>query len=206
MNNFLQYSLGKIDIKGIIQIGANTGQECNILKRFTKNIICFEPIPKIFEVLKKNNSDIQCYNFGLGDVNEIKKMYISSNNCESSSFLKPLNHLKYYPITFEEQLDLEIKRFDSLNIELKDFNIIISDTQGYELNVLIGFGELLSEIDLIIVEYINSSLYENDSSLEMISNYLKQFNFELDNKTEEGIGWGNACFIKQIKKNEITII
>ena len=40
----------------------------------------------------------------------------------------------------------------------------------------------------------------------MISNYLKQFNFELDNKTEEGIGWGNACFIKQIKKNEITII
>jgi FkbM family methyltransferase len=186
----------KINIKGIIQVGSNTGQECSLFRDYTKNIICFEPIPHIFETLKNNNPDVICFNLGLGDVNEIKTMNISSNNGESSSFLKPLNHLQYYNVDFNETMNLEIKRFDSLEIDITNHNIIISDTQGYEINVLKGFGDKLKNIDGVIIEYINSKLYEGDSSLDDISNYLKNYNFILEDKNEGGVGWGNALYIK----------
>jgi len=196
MNNLLISLSQIIPIKGIIQVGSNTGQECSIFKKYTNNIICFEPIPHIFEILKRNNNDIICFNLGLGEKNEIKKMYIASNNGESSSFLKPLNHLQYYNVSFNETIDLEIRRFDSLDININNYNVLISDTQGYEINVFMGFGDKLNNIDGIIVEYIDSQLYENDSSLENIDNYLKNYNFHLKEKTIDGEGWGNALFIK----------
>ena len=89
-----------------------------------------------------------------------------------------------------------IKRFDSLDLDINNYNILISDTQGYEINVFMGFGNKLNNIDGIIVEYIDSQLYENDSSLESINNYLKSYNFILKEKTIDGEGWGNALFIK----------
>jgi len=196
MNTLLNKLSQKVNIRGIIQVGSNVGQECSLFRAYTSNIICFEPIPYIFETLKNNNPDIKCFNLGLGDINEIKKMNIASNNGESSSFLKPLNHLQYYNVDFNQVMDLEIKRFDSLEINLDNLNILISDTQGYEVNVLKGFGDQIKNIDGIIVEYINSNLYEDDSSLEDISNYLKIYGFILKDKTEDSMGWGNALYIK----------
>lgn len=197
MISFLKKLEGKINVTGIIQVGSNVGQELVHLKNITNNIICFEPVPSVFEVLKKNNPNIECYNFALGDRNEIKKMYVASNNSESSSFLKPLNHKVYYSVTFDDELELKIKRFDSLDISIEHYNVLISDTQGYELKVLEGFGELLNKFEIIIVEYINSKLYENDSNLEDISKFLKKYNFIEFDKTEDGPGWGNICFIKK---------
>lgn len=199
-SDYLINCLNKVNINGIIQVGANLGQELDIIRKYTTNIICFEPVPNIFEILSKNNTDIICYNYGLGDFNEIKSMYISSNNSESSSFLKPLNHNNYYNnVHFTNNIDLEIKRFDSLNIELDKYNVLISDTQGYETKVLKGFGKLLDKFDLIFVEYINSELYENYSNLEELSKYLYKFNFVIDSFMEVGAGWGNACYLKSNK-------
>jgi len=53
MNNLLQEISQKIKILGIIQAGANIGQECKNFEKYTKNIICFEPVTKAFQVLKK---------------------------------------------------------------------------------------------------------------------------------------------------------
>jgi len=57
MNNLLQEISQKIKILGIIQAGANIGQECKNFEKYTKNIICFEPVTKAFQVLKKNNPE-----------------------------------------------------------------------------------------------------------------------------------------------------
>jgi len=188
----------KIKVDGIIQVGANTGQEIELIKQITKNILCFEPIPEAFNVLQSNNQDILSYNFALGDVEEIKNIFTATNNYESSSFLKPKNHSTYYPsIKFSVRENISIKRFDNLDIDIKNkYNVLISDTQGYEIKVLKGFGEMLKYIDLIYVEYINSELYEGDSSLTHISDYLSSFNFKLEETTTETNGAGNALFKK----------
>lgn len=185
-------------IKGIIQVGANLGQECNFFRSYTKNIICFEPLKKQFDYLKNINPDVTCYNFALGDKHEIKEMYVASNDGASSSFLKPLNHLNEFThIHFQKSNEqFEIKRFDSLDIDLTNFNTLISDTQGYELNVFKGFGDELNKFDSICVEYINSSQYEGDSSLTEIENYLSQYGFKLLKLFKESENWGNAIFIK----------
>jgi FkbM family methyltransferase len=197
-NNALEIINRHHKIKGIVQVGANTGQECFLFRNYTNNIICFEPLKSQFNYLKKNNPEITCYNIALGDENETKEMYIASNNGESSSFLKPLNHLNEFThIHFQKSNDsFEIKRFDSLNINLENYNTLVSDTQGYELNVFKGFGEKLNQIDSIYVEYINSSQYEGDSSLTEIENYLSQYGFKLLKLFKESENWGNAIFIK----------
>lgn len=187
-------------IKGIIQVGSNTGQEINLFRQYTKNIICFEPIPSVFNVLKTNNPDLQCFNFALGEKNETKEMYISSNNGESSSFLKPLNHTKTFSfISFDQIEKFEIKRFDELSIDSKNFNVLVSDTQGFEISVLKGFGNTLYDMDFIYVEYIENNLYENDSNLEEITNYVKSFGFVTEMVIPEiGGVFGNVLF-KKIK-------
>ena len=197
-NNALDIISQHHKIKGIVQVGANTGQECSLFRNYTNNIICFEPLKNQFEFLKRNNPDVTCYNFALGDTNENKEMYVASNNGESSSFLKPLNHLnEFQHIHFEKSNNsFEVKRFDSLNINLENNNILVSDTQGYELSVLRGFGEKLNEIDAVYVEYINSSQYEGDSSLTEIEKYLTQYGFKLVHVFKESDNWGNAIFVK----------
>lgn len=198
MQDFILQRINKeFDIKGIIQVGSNTGQECNQFRNYTKNIICFEPIPQVFDHLKNSNSDLTCYNFGLGDTNETKQMYIASNNGESSSFLKPLNHINEFGfIQFNSTQDLEIKRFDSLEINIDQFNVLVSDTQGYEIHVLKGFGELLHKIEAIYVEYIDGNFYEGDSNLQSITNYVETYGFELAGTYAESSTWGNALYTK----------
>ena len=189
-----------IDVRGVIQVGSNIGQEISLFRKYTNNIICFEPIPEIYSILKSRNPDLNCYNIGLGEKSETKEMFISSNNGESSSFLKPLNHTKSFShINFNQKKILEIKRFDELGIDISNFNVLVSDTQGFEIQVMKGFGNLLMELDFIYVEYIENELYENDSNLKSITDYVQSFGFETEMIIPEIKGvFGNVLY-KKIK-------
>jgi FkbM family methyltransferase len=188
----------EVEVRGIIQVGSNTGQEINLFRNYTQNIICFEPVPSVFEILKMNNSDLKCFNFGLGEKSEKRSMYIASNNAESSSFLKPHNHTTSFShIKFNQMQELEIKRFDELDIDASQFNILVSDTQGFELSVMKGFGDKLNDMDFIYVEYIENQLYENDSNLKEITEFVKDFGFETKLVIPEVGGvFGNVLFKK----------
>jgi len=191
------------EVRGIIQIGANSAQEMPFFRHFTNNIVLIEPIPQLFNELKNRFPDLIVIPTGLGSNNCKMDLYLASNNGEPSSVLKPKNHISHYPsISFEGSIQIEISRFDCLTekfgIDMNNFNVLVSDAQGYDLEAIKGFGDLINFIDLIIVEYINSNLYENDSSLDDINNYLKQFNFELLYTFDENSGAGNAVFKKLI--------
>lgn len=190
------------NIKGVIQIGANNGQEVNFFNKYTNNIILVEPIPEIAKTLKCNHPNFLVIPYALGSVNTEMDFYIASNGGASSSLLKPLNHSIFYPhIKFETPQKIPVRRFDSLiaelNIDINLFNILVSDAQGYDLEVIKGFGNYINNFDLIIAEYINSSLYENDGNLDSMKKYLSLFGFILLNKYDENLGAGNAVFIKE---------
>jgi FkbM family methyltransferase len=190
------------NIKGIIQVGANSGQEVGLFKKFTNNIILIEPIPQLANYLNQIHPDCLVIPHGLGSTNTQMDLYLASNRGESSSVLKPINHITYYPdIEFNDSVKIHIKTFESLieeyNIDMNNYNILISDTQGYDLEVIKGFGNYIKIFELIIAEYINSDLYENDASLEDITNYLSPMGFELTNTYDENLGAGNAVFKKR---------
>jgi hypothetical protein len=117
--------------------------------------------------------------------------------------LKPLNHITYYPdIKFDNLTKIPIRTFESLideyKIDINNFNILISDTQGYDLEAIKGFKHYIKNIELIIAEYINSDLYENNASLKDMIDYLSPLGFKLLNTFDENLGAGNAVFIKKI--------
>ena len=57
------------NITGIIQVGANVGQEIPILTKHAINIYLFEPLTEAFNTLKENISkykNIKIFKFALG--------------------------------------------------------------------------------------------------------------------------------------------
>ena len=169
------------NITGIIQVGANIGQEIPILTKHAINIYLFEPLTEAFNMLKENISkykNIKIFKFALGEKDEMKKINISNTNFSaSSSFLKPSLHLEYFPeIEFDSYEEVQIKRFDSIDSKFVA-NFLILDVQGFELNVIKGFGENIKNIDFIYTEVSIEELYENSVLIQELDKELNKLGF-----------------------------
>lgn len=197
-----------LNINGVIQIGAHYGQEIkDFLKNDITNIICFEPCPEAFEILKKNSiNKALIFNFALGNDNKIVKMYIEKNNKGmSNSILKPILHLNQYPhIIFDSEINVEMKKLDDfieenndLKISINNYNFIYLDVQGFELEVFKGCQQTLKNIDYILCEVNRDEVYENCAKVDQIDKYLSQFNFDRVETTWDGGIWGDALYIKK---------
>lgn len=200
MESFLQSFK---NIKGIVQVGANTGQEIPIFTKFTKNILLFEPIPEHVKSIKQNYPECIIFPYALGSANTEMFFYESTNNGESSSLLVPAQHTHYYPdVKFLPPTKINVKTgktiIEKFNLKINEYNVLVTDTQGYDLEVIKGFEEYLNNFELIILEYINIRLYENCSSLLEIELFLSSKNFKLFNIFDEVLGAGNAAFIKNV--------
>lgn len=169
------------EIEGIIHIGAHIGQELELYEQYKFNkIIFFEPQKDIFDVLVKNTNkynNVSCFNLALGSKSEKKQIYKSfGNDGKSSSLLAPNLHLTVQPsIEFTQDKIIDVKRFDDLNIQT--LNFVTLDVQGYELEVLKGFGEELHKVDFIFTEINTKHLYENNALVGDLDKYLQKFDF-----------------------------
>jgi FkbM family methyltransferase len=176
---FLNKFSNKID--GVIHVGAHHGQEIIHYRKYTfEKIIFFEPIKEIFDELIQNIKDeknVECHNFGLGSSNDNKIIYKSTGNQgKSSSVLSPDVHLKVQPnISFDDTEEIIIKRFDSLG--MRTLNFLVIDVQGFELEVLKGFGEELEKVEFIFTEINTKYLYEDNALVEDIDRYLEKYDF-----------------------------
>lgn len=200
----------KLNINGLLHIGAHFGQEIDIYKQFgIKDVILFEPTPYSYFILQiRNNNIYDAYNLALGNHN--KKIYINSetaNNGQSNSILDPKLHLKLYPqIVFSYKIEAQMVKLDDFMREYhsvlknssKKFNFIVIDVQGYELEVFKGACQYLNNIDYIITEVNKDFLYDNCAIVDDLDNYLSKYNFERIETNWIGGAWGDA-FYKKIK-------
>jgi len=187
----------------VVHVGAHKGQEVqDYLNTFGNlEINLFEPQPNIFNSLKNiygDHKNIYLYNFALGSKKKYSKMYISDNEGQSSSLLKPKKHLDEHPeIQFiGESKNIEIRVLDELNIS--NIDLINIDTQGYELEVLKGAKKALQEIKYILIEVNKDELYEGCPHINDIDTFLKSYNFiRTDtNFWSNTSSWGDAFYIK----------
>jgi FkbM family methyltransferase len=199
----LSYFLGNLsdEINGVIHVGAHSGQEVTEYDKYVNEIILFEPQKKVFKELVgnlKNNKNIHCYNLGLGSKNETRKLFISEGNEGlSSSVLAPELHLEVQnEIYFNNYEEIQIKRFDTLNI--KTLNFLTLDVQGFELEVLKGFGQELNDIKFIFTEINTKFLYKNNALVGEIDSYLKNYDFERVYTNIDCFNYfGDAFYIKK---------
>jgi FkbM family methyltransferase len=199
------YKKYNMSITGIIHIGAHYGEE---LEEYSLNnipsIVLFEPLTANFRVLEQRatqfNMNIIGHQVALGNGSGKVEMFLSSNQQESSSILKPKIHLDQYPnITFNETEAVILSKLDDYNY--KDYNFINMDVQGYELEVLKGSTETLKFVDYVYCEVNRDEVYENNALVEQLDEFLKPYNFNRVETEWVGDTWGDALYIKSKNEN-----
>jgi len=191
----------KMNIKGIIHIGAHFGQEIpDYIDCGIQDMVMFEPLQENFKVLaekaKDLNANIVGHQVALGPEPGKTKMYVSDHNRISSSILKPKVHLTHHPnVKFPETEEVEVDCLD--NYDCFNYNFINMDVQGYELEVLKGGKKTLEQVDYVYCEVNRDEVYENNAFVEELDEFLAEYNMERVMTSWEGQIWGDALYVRK---------
>jgi FkbM family methyltransferase len=163
------------DIKDNLNVIFDVGCRADSLfSNFKGEVHYFDPVNEFIIKLKNQpNSNSKSYfnNFGLG--NEEKKTYYYPK------FQSFYNRIESTQINDDSnKILLQIKKAKDYMIEknIKSIDFLKIDTEGYELQVLQGFEELLQNVKLIQFEY-GGTFIDNKVKLIDITNYLKEKGF-----------------------------
>ena len=197
----------KLAISGVIHVGGHYGEEIpDYIKLNIKNIYLFEPLKENFEILQKQvlkhnvDSNVQSYCYALGAEDREQKIYLSSNNLESSSLLQPDQHLIDHPtVKFDGERNIKVKKLDQFKIF--NSNFLNMDVQGFELEVLKGSLETLKKIDYIYCEVNRASTYKNNPLVNDLDIFLEEYNFIRCETVWAGkkLSWGDAFYVRKDK-------
>jgi len=183
------------DFNIVLDVGAHKGESINLfLSNFrVMTIYSFEASPITFKILsdkidyfrnKFKDSKLIIENYAIGAVR--KKVLLKQLKESSSSTIRNLNKdSKYYKkklfflhgnkkSPFFKEIEVEqIRLSDYLakhNMDKVDFLKI--DTEGYELEVLIGAKEALPKIDIVLFEHHYDDMIAKNYKFSDIHNFL----------------------------------
>lgn len=143
----------RLSPKVIIDAGANEGQTARYFRRHFKasEIYCFEPVSAVYDLLAANcnYTSIKCFQQALGDEITIKKIFISP----SYNGVASINGIKQDNLSLEEDVQVTTGQAIHQSLGLDKIDLLKIDTEGYELNVLRGFGPLLTtQVKMVFAE------------------------------------------------------
>jgi FkbM family methyltransferase len=201
-----------LNITGVIQVGAHYGEEVKDYIHIVDKAVLFEPLADNIKVLKNNVHNYLKYQkikigfcpeiivhmVALGDKTDQQvSMYLSSNELQSSSILEPYLHLTGHPnVHFTGQEKVDIKRLNEYEEDCAGCNLLMMDTQGYELEVLKGGSNILGHIDYVYCEVSRGELYKNTALVEDIDAFLKNYGFYRAETCWATDLWGDALYLK----------
>lgn len=175
----------KLDgLRGVIHIGANTGQERDLYAGKDLNVLWIEPIPQAFDELQKNLASYpkqKALKYLVGNEDgKVLKMHVCNNEYLSSSIMPMAKHSKYYPtVVFNYDIDVEMWTLDSIiqkdNINLDLYDGMVVDVQGAEAMVLQGAKATLAKMKRVQVESANFELYKDYPTPELLGSILKGY-------------------------------
>jgi FkbM family methyltransferase len=173
-------------VRGVIHVGANTGQEIQLYVKYGLSVVWIEPIPEVFETLKSNLTDISKQIALMGLVTDLDNIeynfHIANNNGASSSILDLNLHNDIWPeVVYKKTIKLYSKTLPSLlkdnNINLSDYDMLVMDTQGSELLVLKGAISILRNFKYVKTEVPDFESYKNCCQLKDLNSFLTEHRF-----------------------------
>lgn len=201
----------ELPITGTIQVGAFVGEELPAYRELgLYNTILFEPQRHLFDIIQsKCEGEERVYNVALGNNDCDMEMYVSHReggiehgSGASSSLLKPRKHLSEHPeVTFPQIITISMTTLDSFisenDINLKEYNFLNIDVQGYELEVLKGATSTLEEMDILLLEVNRDEVYEGCPMIEEIDCYLANTSgFKREHVVWQSESWGDALYLR----------
>ncbi len=158
---FIKRYLSKIKPKLVIDVGANVGNYSRLVLDYVDTkIYALEPNPNCFLRLQELPDTVTKLNVALADF-EGKATLHSRNDLDEKATLES---------KFEggEETEVEVRRMDCLAKELgiKEVDFVKIDTEGYEKEVILGFGEVKPKI--IQFEFNIHHLYKNQTLSDLV--------------------------------------
>ena len=188
-------------ITGVIHVGGHYGEELqDYIDEGIQDIVLFEPLNENFDILKEKaenlNANIVGHQVALGPEKGTATMYVSDNEKQSSSILKPKVHLTHHPhVKFPETEEVEVGRMDDYHTG--NYNFLNMDVQGYELEVLKGGREVLKQIKYVYCEVNRAEVYKNNAMVQDIDDFLGEYGMVRKQTDWAGDIWGDALYIKE---------
>jgi FkbM family methyltransferase len=161
----------KDNINIIFDVGCRSDSE---FTHFSGEVHYFDPMEPFIEDLKKQeNKNKRSYfnNFGLG--NENKELYYYPRY---QSFYDRINSCTWSDDSNKVLLRIKKGKDYVIDNNIQNIDFLKIDTEGYELNVLQGFDNLLENIKIIQFEY-GGTFLDNNTKLIDVINYLENKNF-----------------------------
>ncbi len=173
--------------KGVIHVGANTGQERNLYDHYSKNVLWFEPIPSIYKKLQENLKHFpnqKAYKQLVTDKDKKLYDFYITNNYASSSIFELKLHRSMWPMVKPlKKINIESITIDTFfyekKINISKFDTLIMDTQGSELLVLRGAEKTLKNIKYIKTEAADYESYKDCCQLKDIDKFLSKRGFKM---------------------------
>ena len=166
-NIFLKKYLKVKTVKTIFDIGANKGNYSKNIMELSPNVelYAFEPHPKTFKKLQEvaDEFSFKAFNVGVGAGNETQKIYDYKykDGSQHASIFKDVIEKVHKSEFVEHKIDLI--RIDDFckKLDITKINLLKIDTEGNELNILMGAAELIknNKIDVIHFEFNEMNVY-----------------------------------------------
>jgi FkbM family methyltransferase len=199
----LKKLLKKNIVNSLIHVGGHKGEEIEFYSSYDlSKVIYFEPIKAFYQEIynqidSKNLNNFQVFNLALGSENKKEEIYVADGNSSgSSSLLEP----RPSDISFSQKELIEIRTYDSMDI--MNIDLAVLDTQGYELEVLKGMNEKLSQFKYLIVEFSVFEGYLKQVVFTDLDAYLGIHSFtriktirKLNHKKYNDSNYGDAIYI-----------
>lgn len=171
---FNQYCLDKITFKSgdlIVDCGANTGELYIHLEKLVPELeyIAFEPDKEVYDCLRMNipNTKTTLNRVALSSTTGEKKFYIASQNADSS--------LENQGSTQSEII--KVTKLD--DVGLSNIKLLKIDSEGHELEALIGATNTLKQIEYISVDFGPEKGIKQKKTLPEVSSFLYENNFKM---------------------------
>jgi FkbM family methyltransferase len=186
VEDFTKPWLLNLDIRTVIDIGANTGQFARAIHEVLPAafVYSFEPLPDCFKELQRtmcSMANFQAYNTALGE-NDGEATFYRSEWSPSSS-LRPMGqlHKENFPYTARESREIvRVRKLDDYIDELNIKNNVLMklDVQGCEDRVIAGGKCLLGRTKVLVVETSMVPLYASQPLFRDIYSILDQQGFK----------------------------
>lgn len=202
----------------LFDIGANWGTDSLEKTRTDQNVKtwAFEPTPELIRHLSENSKNFadryQIQPMALSDFDGTAQFNIADQEDWGCSSLNTFSdHLdRTWPgrtdFKFNRSLTVEVSRFDTWyyknNIQLDKIDYFHCDTQGSDLKVLQGMGDLIQLIEYGVVECARDhsvKLYKENHTFHEMQDFLLQKGFIVD-RIHSNDRWSNELNIYFKKK------
>jgi 2-O-methyltransferase len=199
----------------ILEAGAHLGEDSERLVRSFRpeKLYAFEPVPQLFEVLKKRTLPlgvVECFPYALADKSGKATLNVSSGYHElsgglrvpadaSSSLLQPTGHFDLCPhVDFNKHIEVTVMTIDDFakQHDVNRIDFMWLDLQGMELKTLRGADALLKSVSSVYLEVSTKELYKGAPLYGEIEQWMKSRGFAPKYVAIPRDGHGNALFVR----------